>query len=53
VYASQTGSKIYPNNYAVFVQEIEVESQKSNQQQPEAKKVIEVKPEVKPDTGMG
>jgi len=28
VYASHTGSKIYPNSYAVFVEEIEVESDK-------------------------
>ncbi|MEI9957594.1 MAG: hypothetical protein WDM90_15155 [Ferruginibacter sp.] len=26
VYAVQTGSRIYPNNYAVWVQQIEVES---------------------------
>ncbi|HLP35513.1 YihY/virulence factor BrkB family protein [Lacibacter sp.] len=42
VYAAHTGSKIYPNKYAVWVQEIEVESEKSIEQQPEAKTVIEV-----------
>ena len=40
VYAVHTGSRIYPNNYAVWVQEIEVESVKSIQQQPEQKAVI-------------
>ncbi len=40
VYAVHTGSRIYPNNYAVWVQEIEVESVKSIQQQPEVKAVI-------------
>lgn len=39
-FAVQTGSRIYPNNYAVWVQEIEVESVKSIQQQPEHKAVI-------------
>ncbi len=47
VYASHTGSKIYPDNYAVWVQQIEVESEKSMQHQPETKTVIEM-PE-KPD----
>jgi len=41
------GSRIYPNEYAVWIQEIEVESDKSIQQQPEVKTVIEV-PETKP-----
>jgi len=41
VYAVHTGSRIYPNNYAVWVQQIEVESEKSIQQQPESKAVIE------------
>ena len=41
VFAAHTGSRIYPNKYAVWVQEIEVESEKSIQQQPEAKTVIE------------
>ena len=41
VYAMHTGSRIYPNQYAVWVQQIEVESAKSIQQQPEAKTVIE------------
>jgi membrane protein len=40
VYAMQTGSKIYPNNYAVWVQQVEVESQKSIQHQPEAKTIV-------------
>jgi membrane protein len=40
VYAVHTGSGIYPNNYAVWVQQIEVESDTSAQQQPEEKKVI-------------
>lgn len=41
-YAVHKGSRIYPNNYAVWVQQIEVESEKSIQQQPEEKTVIEV-----------
>jgi membrane protein len=40
VYAVHTGSRIYPNEYAVWVQQIEVESVKSIQQQPEEKAVI-------------
>jgi len=40
VYAVHTGSRIYPSSYAVWVQEIEVESSTSIQQQPEEKKVI-------------
>lgn len=40
VYATHTGSRIYPNSYAVWVQEIEIESVKSIQQQPEVKEVI-------------
>jgi len=40
VYAVHTGSPIYPNEYAVWVQQIEVESVKSVQQQPEQKAVI-------------
>lgn len=40
VYAVHTGSRIYPNSYAVWVREIEVESAKSIQQQPEVKTVI-------------
>jgi membrane protein len=49
VYAVHTGSRIYPNNYAVWVQQIEVESEKSIQQQPESKGVIETPNE--PPTG--
>jgi membrane protein len=41
VYAVQTGSRIYPNKYAVWVQQIEVESDTSIQHQPETKAVIE------------
>jgi membrane protein len=40
VYAVHTGSRIYPNDYAVWVQQVEVESVKSIQQQPEEKAVI-------------
>lgn len=40
VYAISRGCQIYPNNYAVWVQQVEVESQKSIQQQPESKTVI-------------
>ncbi len=42
VYAAHTGSRIYPNSYAVWVQEIEVESEKSIIEQPEEKTVIEI-----------
>jgi membrane protein len=41
-YVINRGSRIYPNNYAVWVQQIEVESEKSIAQQPEQKTVIEV-----------
>jgi membrane protein len=41
VYATQTGSGIYPNSYAVWIQEIEVESVNPIQHQPEKKAVIE------------
>jgi membrane protein len=40
VYAVHTGSMIYPSNYAVWVQQIEVESKESIQQQPEEKEVV-------------
>jgi membrane protein len=40
VYAVHTGSRIYPNDYAVWIQQIEVESVKSIQQQPDEKAVI-------------
>ena len=47
-YAVYKGSQIYPNNYAVWVQQIEVESEKSIQKQPEdTKTVIEVPVEPK------
>jgi membrane protein len=41
-YAIQKGSRIYPGNNAVWIQQIEVESEKSIQKQPEKKAVIEV-----------
>lgn len=41
VYAAHTGSRIYPNSYAVWVQEIEVESVKAIQEQPTEKEIIE------------
>jgi membrane protein len=41
VYAAHTGSRIYPNDYAVWVQEIEVESVTPIQEQPASKEVIE------------
>ncbi len=41
VYAAHSGSRIYPNNYAVWVQEIEIESEKTIEEQPEKKAVIE------------
>ncbi|HYC41241.1 MAG TPA: YihY/virulence factor BrkB family protein [Chitinophagaceae bacterium] len=47
VYALHTGTRIYPNNYAVWVQQIEVESEQSIQQQPEEKTVIETKPDTR------
>jgi membrane protein len=43
-YVVYKGSRIYPNSYAVWVQQIEVESEKSIQQQPEVKTVIEAPP---------
>lgn len=45
VYVAHSGSRIYPNDYAVWVQEIEVESKDSIQLQPDSKTVIEVKGE--------
>ncbi len=42
VYATHSGSRIYPNSYAVWVQEIEIESLKSIQEQPETKEVIKI-----------
>lgn len=41
VYVIHRGSRIYPNDYAVWIQEIEVESELSLQQQPDHKRVIE------------
>jgi membrane protein len=43
-YVVHKGSRIYPSSYAVWVQQIELESEKSIQQQPEEKIVIEVPP---------
>lgn len=51
-YVVHKGSRIYPTDYAVWVQQIEVESEKSLQQQPEEKTVIEVPDTpVPPDSG--
>jgi membrane protein len=41
VYTVQTGSYIYPNSYAVNIKEIEIESGKSIQQQPQVKIILE------------
>jgi membrane protein len=41
VYAVQTGSNIYPNSYAVNIEEIEVESKAAIQEMPQSKIVIE------------
>jgi membrane protein len=41
VYAVHNGSQIYPNNYAVWVEQVEVQSQKSIQNQAQTKTVIE------------
>lgn len=49
-YVLHKGSRIYPNSYAVWIQQIEVESEKSIQQQPEEKIVVEV-PDKKEDGG--
>jgi membrane protein len=40
VFAAHSGTRIYPNSYAVWVQEIEVESEKSITEQPSEKIVI-------------
>jgi len=47
VYTVHTGSRIFPNDYAVWIQQVEVESVKSIQQQPEEKTVIPT-PDVPP-----
>jgi membrane protein len=49
VYAGYTGSMIYPNKYAVWIQQVEVESVKSIQQQPEKKEVVQVSEKEKPE----
>lgn len=41
VYAVQTGSNIYPNSYAVNIEEIEVESKEAMQTMPQSKIVVE------------
>jgi membrane protein len=41
VYAVQTGSNIFPNSYAVNIEEIEIESKKAIQEIPQSKIVIE------------
>lgn len=41
VYAIETGSHIYPDKYAVWVKEVEIESEKSIQKQPEEKKIVQ------------
>lgn len=40
-YAISSGSHIYPNNYAVWIEQVEVESQTALPQQPEKKTIIE------------
>jgi membrane protein len=40
VFAAHSGTRIYPNSYAVWVQEIEVESEKSIVEQPAEKSVV-------------
>jgi membrane protein len=45
VYAIHTGSHIYPDDYAVWVKEVEVESEHSLQAQPEKKKSTVPAPE--------
>lgn len=42
VYVKYKGQRIYPNSYAVWVQQIEVESEKEMKQEPKEKVVIEV-----------
>ncbi len=41
VYAIHRGSQIFPNNYAVWVEQVEVESNQSLQKQPAATTIIE------------
>jgi membrane protein len=45
VYAIHTGSHIYPDDYAVWIKEVEVESERSLQAQPEKKKSTVPPPE--------
>lgn len=46
-YVVHSGSRIYPNSYAVWVQQVEVESARSILAQPEHKKVVELPEEKK------
>ena len=39
VYAIHKGSHIYPDNYAVWIEQVEVESKQSLQEQPEASEI--------------
>lgn len=48
-YVVHKGSRIYPSSYAVWVQQVEIESEKSIQVQPDEKIIIEV-PENKVET---
>ena len=48
IYAIHSGSHIYPNNYAVWIEQVEVESEKSLQQQPAVQEVKEHGEEVDP-----
>jgi membrane protein len=41
VYAVQTGSNIFPNSYAVNIEEIEIESKEAIHEMPQSKIVIE------------
>ena len=48
IYATQYGSRIHPNNYAVWIKQVEVEEEKGSLKQVEEKKKIEN--ETTPDT---
>ncbi|MBK8611432.1 MAG: YihY/virulence factor BrkB family protein [Chitinophagaceae bacterium] len=50
VYAAHTGTRIYPSSYAVWIQEIEVESEKAIEEQPEKKAVVETSNSAPPET---
>jgi membrane protein len=49
VFAAHSGSRIYPNNYAVWVQQIEVESVKPIEEQPGKVKAVIQTPEKPPE----